>query len=326
MSTDARRSTPPKRTAGLPAAVRRSAEGGDGLVTYRTLTGELGYTSGRVTGWVRRGHLVRVHRRVYRVAGAPLTDRARHRASLLRAGGDARLGGVSGLGLLEAGDVRLADHAPFILVPTGSVLHNVDFDWLGAPLDNRDLAIIDGLACTHPERTVIEAAATLAEADALAAVDDLRRRRMVRVDRMVQRAHRLCGLVPGAEHVLAMADRDAFAQESPTERGLAGLFLPTDPIPCYQVRLLPQVRVDAVFLEARLVIEMLSSKWHGLPADRAADAARSAELARQLDVQVLEVWPTELKHPSTLRGRILAARADQLRAGVVPLRVDELPR
>lgn len=309
---------------GLPFDVTDHTERHGGVIAFAELIA-LGYGRGRIASWVRRGLLVRLHHGVYAVPGAPLAGWGRHQAALLRVGARGHLAGASSLGLFEAEGFDLAALTPTVAVEPGRMVNGVDFAVRYLPLPSSDVAVVQQLRATVAERGMVECAGEVAERALRVAGDDLRRRGLLRLDRLQRVAQRLVAATDGAEVVLAMLDRGTFDLDSEPERDLAGLFLPTDPRPLWQVYLLPHRRVDACYLEARLVIESLSQAWHGTDGDRQRDAERTAELEREVGVQVVEVWPDELDRPSQVRHRVLTARAQRLREGVRPLHPRDLP-
>jgi hypothetical protein len=310
---------------GLPSDIVRHTERHGSVISFAELVA-LGYGRGQIASWVRRGLLVRRHRGVYAIPGAPVAGWGSHRAALLRVGERGCLAGASALALFDAEGFDLTQLTPTVAVPPGRTVTRVEFAVRQLPLDSPDKAVVRGLRTSRVEHGLVEAAAHEDEKTIRVAGDDLRRRGLLRLDRLERVAHRLTGFTPGAEAVLAMLDRGTFDQESEGERNLAGVFLPTDPQPLWQVYLLPHRRVDACFLEARLVLESLSRTWHGTDGDRQRDAARTHELQREAGVHVVEVWPSEVDdNPSLVRQRVLNARAEQLRAGVRPMHPRELP-
>lgn len=81
-----------------------------------------------------------------------------------------------------------------------------------------------------------------------------------------------------------------------------------------------------LFVEARLALEYQGRRYHRSEQDRRADEARAAKLRASHDVVIIEVTAADMAHPPALRERILAARAERLRAGVSPLRDYTLAR
>jgi hypothetical protein len=134
------------------------------------------------------------------------------------------------------------------------------------------------------------------------------------------------GIVPGAEAALDIAAKGELDKESEGERALATVFLPTDPWPLWQAWVLGNVRVDALFPEARLALEYCGRKFHSIGEDRRRDLARSARLAREAQIEVIEVWDDDLADRAMLRRRILDRRAERIRDGVEALRDFRLDR
>lgn len=167
-------------------------------------------------------------------------------------------------------------------------------------------------------RALIDVAGRISERELRVAVDSARRQGLVRVDRLARRAAAL-GNRPGAAAMRRLVASGQLAQESEGERALAGLFLPGDPLPCWQVWVLPGIRVDAAYLEARLVLEYDGRAWHTLDTDREADAARELKL-EAANIAVVRVTAGMLRNArAETRRRILALYHQRCALGLAPI-------
>jgi hypothetical protein len=275
-----------------------------------------------VDGWLARGYLEKVHVAVYRLAGTASIPGQKHYAAMRRAGDGARISGPSMLAFLGAdGFDLMGDDRPFVLIPPGRRLVNVPFEWLAAPVPDGDAAVLNGsVPGVVPTRALIDAAGVVGRKRVRVAYDDLRRRGVVHQPGFVERAYQLLGKVPGAKVALEIVASGELDKESEGERWLSTIFLPTDPWPLWQVWVLDDVRVDALYPEARLALEYHGRKHHSIDSDRQRDAARAARLTREAQIEVFSVWYEDLDDRAALRARILDRRVDRIRRGVSPLR------
>lgn len=111
-----------------------------------------------ISGWLRRGIVVRVHRGVYRVAGAPDTWCARVLGASIAAGGvashrsAARLHGLGGF-TSDAVDISVPSTSGFR--PKGVRIHRrSDFDLIDAEL-------LDGIPTTRVDRLLVDVGASV---------------------------------------------------------------------------------------------------------------------------------------------------------------------
>lgn len=150
-------------------------------------------------------------------------------------------------------------------------------------------------------------------------IDDALRKGTTTLQKLQQAATTRRSLV-GARRLLQLISDGTFDQESEGERVLAGLFGPTHPQPQWQVWVLPDVRADCAYCEARLIIEYDSRAHHVLPTDRDRDSARDLQLAEAgiLTIRVTAAMLAVAHRAETL-ARILRVRDQRLADGVVPL-------
>lgn len=125
-----------------------------GLVATRQILA-LGFTHDWITGAVRRGELHRIHRGVYAVGHARLTQRGRWMAAVLACGPGALLSHRSAIALYE---LHGAPARPIHVTATGPRHHaGIHCHTTRAELDG---AVIDGIPVTTLERALLDYAAT----------------------------------------------------------------------------------------------------------------------------------------------------------------------
>lgn len=308
--------------AHLTAAVRARTAGQRSIVSRRELR-QLGATDRQIQHWIESHGLERLHRGVYAVGGAAITPAARVDAAVRRAGRSARAGGRSALALAGLDGFRFADepgpHEPVVVLPPGRWLEGVEFAWIAVDLPDHARCETHGIASVTVADALVQAADEATAKQVRVAFDDAARRDLTSGRELEQAVRRLEGSVPGAAEVAALLADGTLQLESEGERDLAAIFGPEDPQPVWQVRI-GGFRVDAVFVEARLVLEYQGRRHHHSEHDRRADRARAAKLRTDHGIEIIEVRAGDLANPVALRERVLAVRAERLRAGVSPLR------
>src|SRR5437764_1496128 len=135
----------------------RLAAGQDGLLIYPQLRAS-GYTKKQVKHLVNTGHLHRLERELYVIAGAPATQRQAIRAAVLAAGADAAAARGSAGELFGVPGYR--DLAVEVATPYGcdhdytlGKLHQSCF------LPKEHITHVDGIAVTIPARMLFDLAA-----------------------------------------------------------------------------------------------------------------------------------------------------------------------
>jgi hypothetical protein len=267
----------------VSAAIRRElqlqviADRQNGLVSVEQLRAR-GFSESAISRRVRAGRLHRVHRGVYVVGRAELSQTGRFRAALLAIGDDAVLSHISAavhLGfwsyaIPETVDVSVPRDLPS---RPGIRVHRV------ATLPRSATTIWRGLRVTTPARTARDLAATLPDQEvfertvheALAQkVTDLRRLQ-AEIDRAGPRAR-------GA----ARLAREIADGAKPTLSGLEDWgvrLLRRNLFPPFETNVHPPgtprgVDVDVLFRSHRFVIELDSERYHGTPYRRKRDAAK----------------------------------------------------
>jgi very-short-patch-repair endonuclease len=275
--------------AGMPdepevsAAIRRElqlqavAERQDGLVTVGQLHA-LGYSESAISRRVRAGRLHRIHRGVYAVGRAELSQAGRFRAALLAIGDDAVLSHISGAVHLGFWTYKVPETVD-IIAPRdlssrpGIRVHRV------ATLHRRAITIWRGLRVTTPARTALDLAATLPDQNVferavhealVQEVTDLRRLQ-AEIDRAGPRAR-------GAARLAA----DIADGAKPTRSGLEDWgvrLLRRRHFPAFETNVHPPgtprgINVDVLFIPQRFVIEFDGDKYHRTAYRRKRDAAK----------------------------------------------------
>lgn len=248
---------------------------------------------------------------IYRVVGGGEPPQQHLMVAVLRCGEGARLTGASVLALLGVEGFPLAAPA-VVLMPrerwldTGGAfrIHRV-------PGPERcDRAKVCGIPAVTPTRALLDNARVTRGAALRVAVDAVRRAGLTTPQRLLDRAL-AAGSSHGARRIVRAVLSGAFRCESEGERNVAALFYEAGPALDFNARLLPGIRVDAVWHDARLVLEYQGRDRHTLPTDRERDEHRTRRL-EAAGYEVIEIWSEDLRDPVALRKRILARRAERL--------------
>jgi hypothetical protein len=277
-----------------------------GLVHRRQLV-DLGYTGGQVDAMVRAGQLVGVGHGTYRRTGTPLSRPQAATTAILRCRGGARATGTLLLASLgcEGYDVEESDFT--VLLEPGRRLVNVTFCWRPDPAPGLHGATIGGIWGVTPERTIIELAIDLDDdRDLELAADRLRWRTRKGATELRRVTTQLPGH-PGVARLERLGLLDDDRPESPGERGLETTLVGVEPPFEWQVRVAPDLRVDALQRDCGLVLEH-DGPTHDSGRDRAHDAARDRRI-EALGYHVVHTTAVDLRDPSTLRRRLARVRA-----------------
>lgn len=266
------------------ASLTRLAVQQHGVFGTRQLAA-LGITGPQVDRLLARGSVHRLGPQVYRMAGVPRTWRGDLSAGLQGLGPDAvvshraaaKLHGFDRFGWNELEfTVKRRRRGAFFLDAT---IHT------SLVLPVSDIVEVDGLRTTHPIRTVIDLAALRIREERLeAAVDSTVRLGLATLDDIARRLQQLRGKgrrgVRRLDRVLVTSGGHTFL-----ERAFLKLVhdagLPR-PIPQVEHRRdgVHIARVDFLFPEHGVVVEVSGGRGHSSAADRAKDARRRNELQR----------------------------------------------
>ena len=287
-----------------------------GALTRRQIVGGVGRAGLR--DLLARGVLLDSgHRGVYVIAGSRRTRRRDLAAQLLRLG----------TGAAAADDTALALHgvAGFSLqsefraaIPTSRRVRNPGCRVLHTDLGEADRTVVHDLCSMTVARALVGVARRGIDGALRSAIDDALRRDLCDTSELARIAHAL-PRHPGAAALRGEISAGTFVHESEGERRLARLFRPNDPRPAWQAVVLPGIRADGAYLEARMTMELNSRQWHLQPGDQDRDSARRLRLA-EAGIEEIVVTAGMLRdEPETTRKRILAVRAQRIADGVEPL-------
>lgn len=268
--------------AGIDAAIAERARQQLGLITTDQLDA-LGISRGRRRTLIANGWLKAISRGVYRVSGQP-ADWRRDVLGAVFAAGDsavashataARLWGFDG----QHGSAIeiLAPHARRIAKPGLTIRRSTD-------LPTADLTRIGPIPVTSKIRTLIDLAGVVDRQRLELALDGALRDGLIREEQLIRRARQLARPGrPGPQNLLAALGADGRARtESWLERMLirrlaeAGL-----PRPATQLVAGTGARLDAAYVDARLVIEADGHRTHSTRRQRQGDAEREAKLVAE---------------------------------------------
>jgi very-short-patch-repair endonuclease len=276
-----------KRRDGAQAELARLSATQDALFTYRQAI-ELGLDD----CWLRRqrqsGLIVREHPRVYRYAAARRTVRQQLMAMTLRAPG------MLWVSHRAAGDFWQLDEIPtdvleFTTCTNIRSHHNVIVHRVDA-MPSRDVTVVAGLALTTVHRTLIDLGAVVDADTVEIALECALRRRITTVDRLLRRLDEVGGRGRRGAGVLSAVIQRRDPKAPPTDSALEVRFLLLVrrhrlPTPVRQQVIRDEfgfvARVDFIFPEAGVIVEVESRKHHLSPADWERDLRRHNRLAAQ---------------------------------------------
>lgn len=276
--------TIPAGSASGDAAAMRIAAGQDSLITSAQLR-FVGLSRDAIATRIRRGLLTPVHRGVYLMGPAELTDRGRCAAAVLACGPHSVLSHHAAAYLwrlleLPPGTVDLTilgrrrGHRP------GLRVHD------GRRLDRRDLRRRDGLPLTSPPLTLLGLAETATPADLTTAIDAARRMRIVRREELLRLRARTPGRHGWARLRPFLEQGNDDFSRSAAEDALAALIVAAGlPAPRRNVRAHGH-ELDFYWPELGLNVEVDGYEWHSARGSLNADRERDGELAAH-DVWVI---------------------------------------
>lgn len=269
--------------------MRSRAEGQHGLVTRAQLA-ELEVTRAVRRRLVERGELVPVGRQVFRIGGVPLTDHQRILAACLDTGGVASHRTAAWLHRLLTGLDPLRPLEVIALRPRADAATSIarvhSTTWL--PAD--DLVVVQGVPCLGVPRTLLSLAALvpheLSFDEVRGAVDQAVFSGIAHEKWLWWRLERLRrsgrnGVRVLEEILLARAAGEI--TESWLERETLAVIVGAGlPVPVCQARIERRGsfvgRVDFLYADARVVIEVSGYRWHRTKAQAASDAQRRRQL------------------------------------------------
>lgn len=293
----------------LRAAISTIADRQLGHVTRAQLFA-LGATAGWIRSQMRLGWLVRVHAGVYALGHVPRHAHARAVAAVLACGEGAALSHAAAAALWDVARWPrvLEVTAPRERRRPGLITHR------SCTLGDRDLRTHHGVRVTSPVRTVIDLAPRLTDARLVRMVNDLRVAGHLGTTAFAE----LCSRSRRIERLLG---RDV--GQRPTRSELEDRFRAFTsrhrlPMPVTNA-LLPESgrEVDALYPDARLIIELDSFDYHSGRAaferDRAKDARALADGYRTLRITDRRLRHGGGREAQTIR-RILAQYSPSPRA------------
>lgn len=250
------------------------AERQGGHITRAQLR-ECGVSNATVARWIQNGRLIPVYRGVYAVGHRSRNPIERAHAELLVGGDRAALSAAAALVLW--GIWKRWPQQPEIVVPedrrpSGLVTHR------SVTLRRRDVSVVQGLRVTSAARTLLDAAPRLTEKQLTRAVNDLRLRRLLALDALIDVTHRN----PTHRGVTLLRPLLEAAQPEPTRSELEDAFLKLMrrnrlPTPLTNV-LVYGHRVDAYFPQHRLIVELDGWETHRMHTAFVDDRRRDAEI------------------------------------------------
>jgi hypothetical protein len=278
--------------------------GANGGVITRAEALALGMAPATLARRVRTGQLVKVGHGIYVLPGVLRTERSLLRAATRALGAVASHESAARLHGLDGLDPRRVS----VSVPIrrthrfdGVIVHQI------TDLTPDDITEVDGIPVTTPSRTIIDLAAVLPEGKLAEIVDQAVRRNLVSYESLSEHLESLARRgKPGVSklrRVLEPRLGGTFVTDSTLESRLLQVLsdggLPR-PDTQYRPPWLKRVngRVDLAYVEAEVIIEGDSLKWHGTPEGFQTDRQRDnlAQLAGWIILRF--TWEDITKRPA----------------------------
>ena len=290
------------------AAIRNSVNGPDkavaeiagrqhGIVTVRDLRAA-GLSPSGVSRRVARGHLHRIHPRVYAVGHTALSREARCLAAVLAAGDGAALNRLAAAELWMVSRFR---NAPISVVAARQVRIKGVRVHRCTRLDPRDVTRHRDIPVTTVARTIVDLAEIRTAQQVANVMYEAAFRDLLDLDAVEETAARLLGRhgTRTLEEALDMHRKGSAGTKSAKEDAFLAL---VDAKPIVNVKVLGE-EVDAYWPEHRLIVEV-DGPGHERPRARRWDAQRDRKL-RAAGYTVIRV--TDKDPPDAVRARVQAA-------------------
>lgn len=264
--------------AWIERAIVAIADSQRGLITLEQLL-EIGLSYSAVERRVALGRLTRIHRGVYTVGTANPDTKARWLAATLAAGPGSLLGYLSGAGLWKLwpehpGRPHVVMEGAGRLGHPGILMHRM------RQMHEDDFAVHDGIPVTSLELTCLHLASQLTCRSFERATIKAARRREFSLDRAVELIDRSLGR-PGVKRFRSVVGRDLAAEL----HSLSELELRFVELLRSAKVVMPEINhdvesmmVDAVWHDAKVVVELDGFEFHKLPRDLRNDNARTRRL------------------------------------------------
>jgi very-short-patch-repair endonuclease len=258
-------------------------------------------SSKTVDRWVSTGRLIAVHPGVYALGHLPTNAIDRAHAALLAGGETSALAGESAFVLWGLWQ-RWPDPAEIISAnPRRSVGIRAR---RSSTLAGHDISVVQGLRVTSTARTLLDMAPRLSEPQLIRAVNDLRLRRLLQIEALVDVALRN----PRHQGARPLRGLLESAQPEPTRSVLEDAFLTLlkrHGLPTPQMNVhVAGYRVDALFAEHRLIVELDGWATHRSKHSFQRDRRQDADILQRTGIPTVRFTYDE----TTRRPREVAAR------------------
>ena len=249
-----------------------------GVVARRQLL-PLGFTRHEVQDRLNTGRLHRIHRGVYAVGHGKLTLKGRWMAAVLACGADAFLSHRAALALWDlretaSGLIEVTVRGPAKLGPDGVLVRCTRV------LADADVAEVDGIAVTSLAWTVVDYAAIADQQRVRSVLEAMERRRLYigrELDDLLQRTPNRKG-VKTLRAAIADITGPAPWLDSELEQAFHELIRASD-LPNYEANVLIEgERVDALWRDERVIVELDGYAFHKSRAQFETDRRRDAKL------------------------------------------------
>jgi very-short-patch-repair endonuclease len=277
-----------------------------GLITSEALR-RLGLSQRAITDRCAAGRLIRVHHGVYFVGHAERTPLALAEAAVLACGPRAALSHDSAAALYG---LRRWPPVPEVSSALQRRRPRIRAH-RATTLTRAEVAVREGIAVTTPARTLADIAPRLTDRQLTRAIHEARRNGDLPDPAL--------GTLLGAlTRAALLVDSGAPPSESALEDAFRAFLADNHlPFPEFQI-VWHGFRVDALYREQRLIVELDGRRDHGVPDRFEDDRARDA-LALELGVATLRVtWRRLHREPERLAHQLRSILADRERRGGPP--------
>jgi very-short-patch-repair endonuclease len=291
-----------QRRTHADAALARLAADQHGVVGVAQLR-HLGLTKQDVSYRVAVGRLHPVLRGVYAIGHPQIGQRGWFAAALLAIGAEAVL---SHRAAAAVWGFRRWDGGRIDITTSRRVRRRDHLQLHSSLVEQEDHTRKDGLRLTTPARTLLDLSPTLTDTALANLVGQAEHARLVSVPTL-QRDLDRWGPRPGAKRLAKVIANGPTPTRSVLEV-LFLLFLERNRLPRPQINAkVLNYRVDGLYAEQKLVIELDSHRWHDSPLAQAADRERTATLEAH-GYRVMRITSDELEQrPARTAARLRAA-------------------
>lgn len=237
------------------------AEAQHGVVTFQQLR-ELGFSKGHISRAYEADRLRRIHRGVYAVGHARLSDHGRCHAAVLACGDGAVLSHHSAAWLW--GFLPRCQAEPAVTTPSRGHRRRGVRVHRATALSSRDRVVVEGIPLTSPTRTLLDLGAVATARDLNSAIDRARRLGRLDLDSLdaTLSRHRRTVAAQRLKRALALYRKPVFDRARSELLFLDALEKEGQPLPVLN-RWVENWEIDAYWEDERFAVEVDGWETHG---------------------------------------------------------------